>query len=459
MASSWASTGGSGFRASTALAFLAALAISLSQSHAETAAVAQLGPAEGPSGYSVGEVIVDEQLRPNSFSLEGEARERQERHRLTRESREKHRFELLMSAILEAATVGDEARAIALAGDQARLLDLLVGQRIERRREGRDSPPPLLFLEARLAATSGNSLRALRILERYLAAADPSDTHHAAATLMHPELLAVAAIQRETVIGKLAQGIADEMIDIPGGTFVMGHGEPPEVCSPRSHCPGGSVTGELASNEPARRVTIAPFRLAKYPVTFELYHLYCESEPRVICPWIDMDWLTERAVPAVWVHWDDAQTFIDWLNQNWGHSFRVPTEAEWEYAARAGTTTNYWWGDDMRPGQANCNSDCTTPADPYSTLSPVGAFPPNPFGLYDMLGNAAEWTQDCWNVNLLGAPTDGSAWLSGDCSMRVRRGGTFMSPADHLRVNARNFWITSPGSHPPHIGIRLAKDP
>ena len=108
-----------------------------------------------------------------------------------------------------------------------------------------------------------------------------------------------------------------------------------------------------------------------------------------------------------------------------GQPYRLLTEAEWEYAARAGTTTAYYWGDDIGKGNANCDG-CGSQWDAKQT-SPVGSFAANQFGLYDMAGNVLQWVQDCYHGNYDGAPTDGSAWTSGDCSNRVVRGGSWVS--------------------------------
>ncbi|MGB7466858.1 MAG: SUMF1/EgtB/PvdO family nonheme iron enzyme, partial [Candidatus Acidiferrum sp.] len=139
------------------------------------------------------------------------------------------------------------------------------------------------------------------------------------------------------------------------------------------------------------------------------------------------------------VSWDDAQAYVAWLSAKTGHVYRLPTEAEWEYAARAGTTTARYFSDnpaelcrytnvgdldysEQHPGDSGVNRACR---DGYVFTSPVGSFPPNQFGLYDMLGNVLNWNEDCSNANYSGAPTDGTAWQSGDCGRRVVRGGSW----------------------------------
>jgi len=137
--------------------------------------------------------------------------------------------------------------------------------------------------------------------------------------------------------------------------------------------------------------------------------------------------------PAVCLNWQDANAYTAWLNEQARKErpasarasgpYRLPTEAEWEYAARAGTTTARWWGDEIGVAKANCNG-CGSEWD-NRLYAEVDSFAPNPFGLYSMLGNAWEWTEDCWHQSYDGAPTDGSAWVEPDCSEHVIRGGSW----------------------------------
>lgn len=138
--------------------------------------------------------------------------------------------------------------------------------------------------------------------------------------------------------------------------------------------------------------------------------------------------------PASGVSWSDSQTYLRWLSQKTGHAYRLPSEAEWEYVARAGAATAFWWGDEIGSGHANCRG-CGAGADGRPTRA--GAFAPNAFGLYDVAGNVAEWVQDCWSDSYRGAPSDGSAREDGACKQRVVRGGSFDSGARYLRSAAR----------------------
>ena len=149
--------------------------------------------------------------------------------------------------------------------------------------------------------------------------------------------------------------------------------------------------------------------------------------------------------PVVCVSFRDATAYVDWLTEQTGEAYRLLSEAEWEYAARAGTTASRYWGDGEQQACEHANVadrrakakhpswttfDCD---DGYAETAPVGKFKVNGFGLRDMLGNVWEWTQDCWNASYQGAPANGSAWLSGDCALRVVRGGSWFISPDSLR--------------------------
>jgi formylglycine-generating enzyme required for sulfatase activity len=143
--------------------------------------------------------------------------------------------------------------------------------------------------------------------------------------------------------------------------------------------------------------------------------------------------------------WTMLASISHWSNERIGHArkspipdlYRLPSEAEWEYAARARTTTTWWWGDQVGRGNANCDG-CDQPRDPRQP-TPVGAYRPNPYGLYDMLGNVLQMVSDCWNPNYNDAPDDGSPWLSGDCSKVVVRGGSFNNGPWFARSASRSW--------------------
>ena len=151
--------------------------------------------------------------------------------------------------------------------------------------------------------------------------------------------------------------------------------------------------------------------------------------------------------PAVCISWEDAQAYVRWLGVKTGKTYRLPSEAEWEYAARAGSVTDYWWGPVIDAGQANYGKRTTSlgrpapgnpvPGEPLMGTMAASSFRPNPWGLHNVHGNAWEWVQDCWNNDYIGAPGDGSVWVSGHCGTRVLRGGAFVHDAIVLRVTYR----------------------
>jgi formylglycine-generating enzyme required for sulfatase activity len=159
------------------------------------------------------------------------------------------------------------------------------------------------------------------------------------------------------------------------------------------------------------------------------------------------------------VSWEDATAYGAWLGQQAGHAYRLPSEAEWEYACRAGTTTPFWTGATIRTEQANYEGNFVY--GPGGTgvyrerTTPVDCFPANPWQLYDMHGNVWEWCQDCWNEGYAGAPADGSAWLQGDCSLRVARAGSWADRPTVLR--AANRGRVEPGNRHYFLGFRVAR--
>jgi formylglycine-generating enzyme required for sulfatase activity len=211
-----------------------------------------------------------------------------------------------------------------------------------------------------------------------------------------------------------------EMIAVPAGEYTMG--------SPAAE------PGRNPNEGPQHKIVVSKrFAVSKNLVTFADWDA-CErvgSCPRAA----DVGWERGRQ-PVIHVSWNDAQQYIGWLAKMTGRPYRLLTEAEWEYAARAGTTTAYYWGDAVGTNNANCNG-CGSQWDNQHP-SPVGTFNPNAFGLYDMAGNVFEWVQDCYNDNYNRAPTDASAWTSGDCIDRVVRGGSWNTNPNYARSAFRN---------------------
>jgi formylglycine-generating enzyme required for sulfatase activity len=154
------------------------------------------------------------------------------------------------------------------------------------------------------------------------------------------------------------------------------------------------------------------------------------------------------------VNWNEVQDYLKWLREVTGEPYRLPTEAEWEYAARAGTKTRYWWGEVVGASNANCE-DCGGDWD-RKTPAQVGGFAANPFGLHDMNGGVMEWVADCWAQDYDGAPSDGSAQLSGDCTQRVLRGGSWRNDQTYATVSSRLSYDASVRYYT--NGVRVARD-
>jgi len=215
-----------------------------------------------------------------------------------------------------------------------------------------------------------------------------------------------------------------EMIVIPAGGFTMG--------SPATE------QGRFTNEGPQHEVTIAkPFAVSKFDVTFADWDA-CVSVGG--CPQVTDGGMGRDTKPVINLNWDEVQQYVAWLSKMTGQPYRLLTETEWEYAARAGSTTAYYWGVEIGMGNANCNA-CGSKWDKQQT-SPVGSFAANQFGLYDMTGNVWQWVQDCSHGDYNGAPTDGSPWTSGDCSRRVVRGGSWVNNPQLLRAADRAWFPT-----------------
>lgn len=229
-----------------------------------------------------------------------------------------------------------------------------------------------------------------------------------------------------------------EMVVIPAGSFNMGSPADPEQ-DPFSNAKPVKVGED--SEKPQHRVDIQSFAIGKYEVTQEQWYAVMGNNPSSN---------KGRTLPVENLSWDDAQLFVQKLSQKTGKKYRLPSEAEWEYAARGGSTTTYPWG----------NSDSELHVYAWfnaiaNATNPVGLKPPNQFDLYDMVGNVWEWTQDCRNPTFIGAPTDGSVWTSGGCSLRVLRGGSWRNAPQNLRSATRDFHTTV--FRDASVGFRVAR--
>ena len=284
--------------------------------------------------------------------------------------------------------------------------------------------------------------------------------------------------------GSVFQDCADcpRMVVIPAGEFTMG--------SPAQE------SGRGVDEGPQRQVAVALYALGRSEVTVAEFRRFADesgyrteaerdaraqgcsgfiyADPGAAGPasqpvtsWRSPGLTQADSHPVLCVSWNDARAYAQWLSKKTGKRYRLPTESEWEYAARAGSVAARYWGDD--PVQAcrfanvadqsrfqtwgfGQKHEC---ADGHYFTAPAGGYAPNRFGLYDMLGNAWEWTEDCWNASYAGAPADGSAWLAGDCAQRVCRGGSWSTVPRFARSAARN---KNTADHRDNLtGFRLAR--
>ncbi|MCY3591269.1 MAG: formylglycine-generating enzyme family protein [Acidobacteria bacterium] len=245
-------------------------------------------------------------------------------------------------------------------------------------------------------------------------------------------------------------GRGPEMVVVPAGSFYM-----------------GCVSGMGCSNRerPIREVSFAePFAVSIHEVTLDEYDRYTAATGRP--PADDGGWGRGRR-PALNVSWQDAQAYVAWLSGETGGGYRLLSEAEWEYVARAGSTTQFHFGD--HPAELcryGNHADVSLPehVEWRNTLcsdrvaletAEVGSYAPNPWGLHDTHGNVWEWVEDCWNGAYEGSPTDGSPWTQGDCSRRVLRGGSWNNRPGLLRAAGRNGVVV--GERGLNIGFRVAR--
>ena len=222
------------------------------------------------------------------------------------------------------------------------------------------------------------------------------------------------------------------MVKVPAGSFVMG--------SPNDE------KGRSANEGPQHSVTIAqPLAVGRVTVTVDEWNTCVDDHG---CA----DYRSRSTAPITAVSWEDANAYLAWLSRKTGKSYRLLSEAEFEYAGRAGNTAAYPWGDDAGKNNANCDG-CGSAWD--GRLPAMGgSFAANAFGLYDMAGNVWEWVEDCYHDDYNGAPADGSAWTSGDCSARVVRGGSWRIPAQFMRSASRVKFASARSSE---VGFRAAR--
>jgi formylglycine-generating enzyme required for sulfatase activity len=221
-----------------------------------------------------------------------------------------------------------------------------------------------------------------------------------------------------------------EMNTIRAGIFTMG-------------------SNDDVTEKPPHQVTIKPFAISKYPISVRDWN---ECAAAKACAFAATG---KDDAPVTNVSWTDAKQFVAWLAAATRKAYRLPSEAEWEYAARGGTQTKYWWGDQFQSGMANCKN-CNEIAAAEQPIK-VGSFKPNPFGLYDMGGGVDQWVEDCWRKNYQGAPADGSAWVEAECASHVIRSGSWKNDARYVRPSNRDGYDTNV-RYPTH-GFRVALSP
>ncbi|MBM3568884.1 MAG: hypothetical protein FJX46_09030 [Alphaproteobacteria bacterium] len=263
-----------------------------------------------------------------------------------------------------------------------------------------------------------------------------------------------------------------EMIRIPSGSFVMG--SPPDE------------PGRYDEEGPQRRLAVPAFALGKYEVTRAEYAAFVAAtdradgagcrhltrpEDEAPITWRDAPYGEGPRHPVSCVSWQDARAYAEWLARRTGRRYRLPSEAEWEYAARAGSAAATPWAAEARPICAFANiadktarlrvpgalrlnlAECD---DGQAFAAPVGSYPPNAFGLHDIIGNVFEWTEDCWNAGYDGAPAAAVSWRAGHCANRVLRGGSWLSTPGRARTAFRDWLAADQRSD--GVGFRVARE-
>ena len=304
------------------------------------------------------------------------------------------------------------------------------------RKLGISVPPRLMFAEAKLALLVGDPIRAESAITEYLRTAPKTDPSYAAAISAYAE------------ISQKAKGALDKLPPSrqPGGTFRDSPEAPEMVVVPSGSFLMGSASGIGNVDEhPQHQVTIRTFAVGKYEVTGDEWAACVSASD---CSGKTATYKYDGRKPTSYVNWTDAQAYIAWLSRATGKKYRLLSEAEWEYAARSGTTTKYAFGETISTAQATFN---------YSEIiKTVGGYLPNSFGLHDMHGNVHEWVQDCYIDSYEGAPSNESASVLGDCNRRVIRGGAFNSGAENLRSA---FRLGKPSSlRDGSLGFRVARE-
>ncbi|GEM_PF-869908 len=227
-----------------------------------------------------------------------------------------------------------------------------------------------------------------------------------------------------------------EMVELPAGSFLM----------------GSSPQRPFFDEHPQFLINLQGFAISKYEITFEQYAMYAQATSRALPD--DRHWGKGKQ-PVINVTWQEAKQYAQWLSEQTGHNYRLPSEREWEYAASAGINALYWWGNAMKlePPHANC-ADCGTSWSSKQP-APVGSLLPNPLGLYDMLGNVMEWTEDCMRQSYQDAPQTGNVWPGGNCAWRMARGGSYRRYSAEIRMTKRTK--LPPEARSDELGFRVVR--
>jgi len=292
--------------------------------------------------------------------------------------------------------------------------------------------------------------------EKPVAKVGPKSVGDAAVDVSNPEQKADESITKETVVAEevVTQPSVEQVIKEDGKTFSDrlkdGSLGPDMLWMPMGSFQMGDIQKAGSSDEqPVQAVSIKkPFAIGVYEVTFAQYDQFAEATGRAKPS--DEGWGRDNR-PVINISWNDAMAYAKWLSEQTGQSYRLPTEAEWEYAARAGTETQYWWGNSMRLNKANCKKDC---ADAFDFTAPVGSFVPNPFGLYDVIGNVWEWT--CSTYEPVYAGQQHLCASDEKNNLRALRGGAWFLNYKNVRI-ANRYRLPSTKSHT-GVGFRLVRD-
>ena len=303
---------------------------------------------------------------------------------------------------------------------------------------GLEVPAEFWYRQAGVLQQAGLHERAVEASTRYLREAGREGEHYQAVLVILDAAevglaeARAAAERAERQAATRAAAIAasvPEMVVIPAGAYRM-----------------GCVTGRQCEDweTPVREVRLPSFEISRNEVTFDQWDVCVEYGA---CRWVPDEGWGRADLPVIGVTWHDAQAYVSWLRREIGEAYRLPTEAEWEYAARAGAETRTIWGNSVRRDQVNWDGDRTRP---------VGSYAANGFGLNDMFGNVGEWVEDCWHDSYEGAPSDGSAWVDPECSSRVFRGGAWAS-REARNLGAANRWRREPDQSYAFVGFRIAR--